>query len=92
MRLIDADALISQAEEEMFAFEAEQFAARISWCPTIEAEPVKHGRWVHDGQRIHNGADRWHCSECNSPATGVEIKYNFCPNCGARMLEDEDGR
>ena len=40
MRLIDADALIAQAEEDMFACEAEQFAAMVSWIPTIDAVPV----------------------------------------------------
>lgn len=40
MRLIDADALIAQAEEEMFAYEADQFAAMVSWIPTIDAVPV----------------------------------------------------
>lgn len=40
MRLIDADALIAQAEEEMFACEADQFAAMVSWIPTIDAVPV----------------------------------------------------
>lgn len=58
--------------------------------PTVDAVPVVHGRWVHDGQRIHNGVDWWHCSECNTPATGVEIKYNFCHNCGADMRERKD--
>ena len=40
MRLIDADALIAQAEEEMFDYEAEQFAAMVSWIPTIDAVEV----------------------------------------------------
>lgn len=40
MRLIDADALIEQAEEDMFDYEAEQFAARVSWCPTVDAVEV----------------------------------------------------
>lgn len=40
MRLIDADVLIDQAEEDMFDYEAEQFAARISWCPTVDAVKV----------------------------------------------------
>lgn len=53
--------------------------------PAVDAVPVVHGRWVHDGQRIHNGVDWWHCSECNKTAAGVEIEYNYCPNCGADM-------
>lgn len=40
VRLIDADALVDQAEEDMFDYEAEQFAARISWAPTVDAVKV----------------------------------------------------
>ena len=59
--------------------------------PSADVVEGVHGRWVHDGQRIHNGVDWWHCSECNTPATGVEIKYNYCPNCGAKMDGDGNG-
>lgn len=90
MRLVDADVAQRIADKELFLDEAGAVQFVLSHTPTIEAEPVRHGRWVHDEQRIHNGVDWWHCSECNSPATGVEIKYNFCPNCGAKMdLEGE---
>lgn len=56
--------------------------------PTIEAEPVKHGKWV--GLEYDGYADGypvwevWECSEC-----GDEIRTEeppcFCCNCGARM-------
>ena len=49
------------------------------------------GEWIHDGQRIHNGVDWWHCSKCDKTAVGVEIKYNFCSNCGADMRKGENG-
>ena len=54
-------------------------------APTVDAVEVVHGKWVHSGRRIPNGVDWWHCSECGKSATGVEIKYNYCPNCGAKM-------
>lgn len=54
--------------------------------PTIEALPVKHGRWVHS---IEVDADwvGYKCSECcefGAPS------WNYCPNCGAKMKEDDD--
>ena len=50
-------------------------------APTIEAEPVKHGRWVYD---------HWcefKCSVCGewSKSEPYRGKENYCPNCGAKM-------
>ena len=48
--------------------------------PTIEAEPVRHGRWI----KIEpNGSQfRRKCSECGGIVHAVS---DFCPYCGARM-------
>jgi hypothetical protein len=43
--------------------------------PTIDAEPVKHGRWIK-----HEGYD-----ECNLCHTKTMFGHNYCPNCGAKM-------
>lgn len=61
---------------------------RIMEAPTIEAEPVKHGRW---GQLADN--EGWaYCSECHCCWEWEIIEscnINYCPNCGAKMdLED----
>lgn len=53
--------------------------------PAADVAPVVHGRWAHDGQRVRCGVDWWHCSNCGSLASGVEIKFRYCPHCGARM-------
>ena len=55
-------------------------------APTVDAEPVRHGKWRwdfgSDDVRTH-----WYCSECNhayfEPFT--DKFYKYCPNCGARM-------
>lgn len=63
-------------------------------CPLIEAEPIKHGRWLRTDAYPH----RIYCSECY--ATFIrndeflklnDIPHNYCPNCGARMNLEEDG-
>lgn len=64
-------------------------------APSIDAVPVKHGKWVADTDGI------LHCSNCTRVPVnriivsakivyGVDIKkqMKFCPNCGARMEED----
>ncbi len=50
--------------------------------PTIEAEPVKHGRWIlHD-----NGSGT--CDQCRFTQKNVwddDNQQNYCGVCGAKM-------
>lgn len=76
MRLIDADALKKDLVENYGFFPALVMRA-IDKQPTIEAEPVKHGKWI---------ADRY-CSNCEyDRKERLFDQYpNYCPNCGADM-------
>ena len=53
---------------------------------TIEAEPVKHGRWETNSDR----PDSLICSICKC---GFDMwkhdQHNYCPNCGAKMDSEE---
>ena len=53
-------------------------------APTVDAEPVRQGRWVVRGQEIY-------CSERNEESLynpfGASKFSDFCPNCGADMRE-----
>lgn len=49
--------------------------------PTIEAEPVKYGRWVTAGVGI---TERTVCSNCRS-SRGSYLRPPFCNQCGAKM-------
>ena len=52
--------------------------------PTVDAEPVRHGHWIITGFMAVK------CSICG--ATQYELEdSNYCPNCGAKMDEVEDG-
>lgn len=44
------------------------------------AEPVKHGRWLHNDMILN----RQKCSECGFYSDDLQSD-NYCPNCGARM-------
>ena len=50
--------------------------------PTIEAEPVRHGRWEKRGQEIY-------CSKCGEESgytwAGASRYSDYCPNCGAKL-------
>ena len=53
---------------------------------TIEAEPVRHGRWIYT--EYETGHAELQCSECGE---GVYNKTKFCPDCGAKMDGGENG-
>ena len=83
MRLIDADALIAQIEKRLCHAKTIVWLCRIiGEVPTIEAEPVRHGRWVPlsydgyaDGYPVY---DEWECSECHFSCNGEgEPQINY---------------
>ena len=98
MRVIDANALVEKAYQhgehpsvdDLFADGVDAVdVSDIDEAPTIEAEPVRHGRWVRKGQEIY-------CSECGEESgytwAGASRYSDYCPNCGAKMdLEENDG-
>ena len=52
-------------------------------APTIEAEPVKQGRWISKNGWIE-------CSNCHSePPNESNIESDYCPNCGADMRGEQ---
>ena len=57
------------------------------------AEPVRHGMFVgteYDGYADGNPVYyEWKCSECGAIFEEDEPTYRYCPNCGARMDEDD---
>lgn len=87
MRLIDADALkraFCRNCYETCAGHCDDLQI-IDDRPTIEAEPVRRGRWEH--QRVDY--EKYHvygtCSECRESSR----INNYCPWCGAKMEEQE---
>ena len=62
----------------------------IDEMPTIEAEPVKCGKWTE--MRL-SGGDIWDyyfvCGVCHgeTPNRAFTIAPDYCPNCGAKMEE-----
>ena len=57
------------------------------WCPIVEAEIdkdelVRHGRWMYP----------FYCSVCGfEPDYSSDLTYNYCPDCGAKMVGGGDG-
>ena len=86
-RLIDADALLM---DNTWAF-YDRFGNRtsaglaIEEAPTVDAEPVRHGHWL-------TSPTGWlYCSECEGePPCEINVRTDYCPNCGAKMDEVEE--
>ena len=59
----------------------------IDAMPTVDAVPVRHGRW----KMVEGELTFWDmCSECGRKIVHRTPYYDFCPNCGARM--EREGR
>lgn len=87
MRLIDADALkasyIVPGTTTNSLCHLYVSLKDINNAPTIEAEPVRHGRWEYIG-----GYGYQHrCSKCFMCAG---YRTNYCPNCGTLMDKGAD--
>lgn len=97
MRIIDADALIESIKHGLWDWETvngiesrtvlEQTIQDIRNEPTIDAEPVRHGKWI--GKPI-GGYSTVRCSECGDVFLENNGKWNYCPSCGAKMDEEEN--
>lgn len=92
MSLVDVDLIIKELEEQMeVAFNKN--VAPTSWSyalscfiddlkeqPTVDAEPVRHGKWERVEYSFVGG---YRCSCCGSKA--LDDSFNYCGYCGAKM-------
>ena len=56
---------------------------RPGFCKLYEKGLTCHDTW----DTIFTGRLRFECSECG--AVSLEITPNYCPNCGARVVNDD---
>ena len=68
----------------------------IKATPTaLYAEPVKHAHWIPDERETGEGSNTYKCSACGEiqmliEGTPKENGWKYCPNCGAKMDEEEE--
>lgn len=84
--MIDADAL----KKELSGFNYDMALRIVDTQPTIESQPVRHGRWIALEGWFNKSNVK--CSICGNTLNmnGVNAgrgDANFCPNCGADMRE-----
>ena len=63
----------------------QDFADMISDFPTVDAAPVRHGRWIE--QEKYDFGTMYDCSICGNRILDNGHSWNYCPNCGAKMDE-----
>lgn len=85
MRLIDADALKRKSELVAPSVCAVPYRAvsvdEVESAHTIEAEPVRHGRWIQVDET------KCRCTNCDSIVLIAIYPHgdkNYCPNCGSK--------
>ena len=90
MRLIDADALNKEVgklwrdmDDVDFGELVRDFWKVLNHFPTVDAEPVRHGRWNKIKYPDENFTF-WECSACGYQSEAKAF-HNYCPHCGAKM-------
>jgi hypothetical protein len=95
-RLIDADAFAKKAydvaypiihgwNEHELGLSIFGIAQLLDDAPTVDAVPVRHGKWIFGSTLGHSWMK---CSECCVSQDGQTLCFSYCPNCGARMDEE----
>lgn len=104
MRLIDADALkgafvryvrtpphMHYGDWDKMCISGTEIDEVVDNAPTIDAEPVRHGRWERKDEAQAMFDVEWRCSECggeistNGIYTPIAVGWYYCPTCGAKM-------
>jgi hypothetical protein len=77
MILVDAEQVFCADCEDRG--HCDKIACDVKYMPTIEAEPVKHGRWLQPK------SGECFCSECK---TNGSPQWKRCPVCEAKMTTE----
>ena len=64
--------------------------------PAADVAEVRHGRWdASDRYKFLDGSTCIRCTECGAALHLEEYQkyhWHYCPNCGALMREDDNGK
>ena len=83
--------------------QAERFViGRLESIPAADVAPVVHGKWIWDKDGMDWGIGAWRCSICyarpetwwqgDKSNTLNKSGHCYCPNCGAKMDKDNNGK
>ena len=69
----------------LYHVESDTIIKFIKSLPTVDAVPVRHGRWIRKEWAEESEGlliDNYECSACKN---WVRNETNYCPYCGAKM-------
>lgn len=93
-RYINANEIRYHQKENIDGYVYSEYVSKdeIDAMPDADVKPIKHGHWICIGD-----IDEYifECSECHeiyylNDGTPKEHKYNYCPNCGAKLCKGEE--
>ena len=93
-RLIDAYKLAEHITDMSTDYWTTNYGIPVSAledAPTVEAEPVRHGKWKPFDEVDE---DEYTCSECGNLFVTLDGEhplsngFKYCPFCGAKMEEE----
>lgn len=85
---------IDEREDVNGKVDAESVRTDIVLMPSVTPQP-KTGHWIIQWNITHQ-KEYYYCSECREEfsydgETGIKMNnYDFCPNCGAKMVEPQE--
>lgn len=66
-------------------YTSEEIEEMLSLLPAADVAPVVHGEWVLDAK------NHAYCSQClYGRNIETQIGWNYCPNCGSKMILEDD--
>lgn len=99
-RYIDKDKLVNKLKEDYATLVKERwfddyvqgYGSAIDDVvaePTADVQEVKHGKWISEIVEIPDWRGKkqsyYQPNSCSICHTGLRVRTNFCPNCGAKM-------
>lgn len=90
--------LVIKIDEETYNFiKRTGYTTQSLYNAIINGTPLPKGHWVgieYDGYADGNPVfEVWECSECGWEHNGAEDTLTcYCPNCGADMRGDDNGK
>lgn len=69
--------------------------SKLPWFPNVMKElgyeSMRHGHWINHFDDLYPEDSSVECSVCHE-YEGIMANDNYCPNCGAKMDEEEEDR
>lgn len=87
-RVREADLLMNKIAGSAFFSAAEKgkIQAAVEKEPGEDVKPVVHAHWIKSNYDYVDGTI-YKCSNCN---TEMFSAWNYCPHCGAKMIESQE--